>query len=132
MAAYYRTLSGERSQAWRGGSGTLSRGYLVARRNGKTVSVHRAAMEEHLGRPLLRSEKVHHINGDKSDNRIENLELCQSQSEHISKHHAKAVLQPKRCLFCDKPPLSRGLCSAHYKKARRKGVLHAMPRFHNP
>jgi hypothetical protein len=39
------------------------------------VLEHRHVYEQHLGRPLLREETLHHINGVRNDNRLENLEL---------------------------------------------------------
>lgn len=52
------------------------------------IGEHRLAMAEHLGRALSRKEVVHHEDGDRQNNSIENLRLFSSQQAH-RKHHAE-------------------------------------------
>lgn len=52
---------------------------------------HRVVAEEMLGRPLAQGEIVHHINGDKKDNRRENLKIYSSQSEHMREGHPRTA-----------------------------------------
>ena len=71
----------------------------LVRRNGKKVREHRWMMEQHLGRKLLPTEHVHHLNGDPLDNRIENLRVM-DQNAHIRLHN-QIHPDKKRCSSCD-------------------------------
>ena len=59
----------------KGAGHTNREGYRQVTHEGRQLLEHRLVMEQHLGRPLLPDETVHHRNGIRDDNRIENLEL---------------------------------------------------------
>jgi hypothetical protein len=80
-----KNLSGKNSKCWKGGTINMQ-GYKIFCNNGKRISEHRYIMEKYLGRKLLRKEIIHHIDGNRLNNSLDNLFLFSSSSEHMKNH----------------------------------------------
>lgn len=93
LIASAKTRIGFKNPRWCGEKRTNTQGYILIRKPKHPfcdcygfVREHRLVMEKHLGRFLKKNEVVHHINGNKQDNRLENLVVC-SDSVHHSVYH---------------------------------------------
>lgn len=98
----YRILSGDCRWMIRTPVGYKGKTYI----NGRYIYEHRYLIEQKIGRLIRDNEHVHHLNGEKLDNRIENLQLMK-QNIHIKLHNKKRS-KPKVkiiCLYCGKEKL---------------------------
>jgi len=66
-------------------NGCIENGYRRFEIRGRHIFEHRLVMEKFIGRKLRKSECIHHIDGDRLNNSIENLEII-SRSQHTSFH----------------------------------------------
>ena len=127
---------------WKGGRYKDSRGYVYVRiAPGEYVREQRLIMEQIFGRTLQSYESVHHKNGNKSDNRPENLEL-HTKSTH-TRHHwdtgemeAVHIKRPASACHPQRPHYGKGMCRQCYmaeaqKKYRSKHPERLRKAWHN-
>jgi len=85
-SCYWQSMSkfyfGKNASGWKGGKVKHIGGYIAIRKNKTYILEHRLIVEKYLGRSLKSVEQIHHINGIKTDNRLKNLYLFNSISEH--------------------------------------------------
>lgn len=101
-----------------------STGYVViARPDGGKALEHRYVMECHLGRPLRSDEHVHHINENKRDNRIENLQIVDAakhQRIHRTLPAGRWSRDYERCIVCgtdERRYGGHGMCRLCYRRS---------------
>ena len=106
---------GSNSPNWKGGRTHTSTGYVLlmspghprAWRDGYVLE-HVLVAEAALGKPLPERAVVHHVNGIKTDNRPQNLVVCQDNGYHSSLHRRKRAFEEcghpdwRKCALCKK------------------------------
>ena len=88
------------------------------------VAEHRLVYERYLERFLDSKEVIHHINGNREDNRIENLQIVVENSEHIQKYHKKN--RNKNGQFICEEPIFNEIKFRFFDKDRKIIVIYTL------
>ena len=125
----------KKKRNWRYGTGKRINklGYrVITVPDGRVMFEHRYVMEKHLGRKLTKKEVVHHIDENRSNNKIQNLHLYKSHSQHVTEHPilkfkvnwTKYKIPPSinlrrygtklKCVVCYDKVKCRSLCKKHH------------------
>lgn len=115
-----------------GEGGITSQGYISITKNGKRVSQHTSKCEIAIGKRLPKGAEVHHINGVKTDNRNENLVICQSAGYHQLLHARQKAFDGcgnpdfRECRYCgefdsvENLYIPSGSQKGHHRKCRQE------------
>lgn len=123
LIAKRKTHRGDKNYAWKGGKHTDIFGYVhilvqpnhplyCMANEGGYIREHRLMISNKIGRALETHEHVHHINGIRNDNRIENLMLLSRQDHNIYSH---------LCAKCELRKEIRSLREQIKKLVKQKG-----------
>lgn len=122
------------SPHWKGGRKIGTKGYIFVKypnhpRANKTgyIQEHILVAEQKLGRPLNDAEVIHHINGNKGDNSLENIYICASVAEHadieraIRAYKACGHADWRKCVICheydDPKNMTTYICGRHKRSS---------------
>ena len=102
FSKWQSTIKGKNTSNWKGGTYKI-RGYIMTycpdhpnHNNRGYVAEHRLIAEKAIGKFLPQKSVVHHVNGNKSDNRNKNLIICENDSYHHLLHQRQE--HERRCL----------------------------------
>lgn len=98
-------ILGKNTKAWKGGYYRDGKGYVFVycpdhpSARDRHMAVHRLVVEKQLGRYLLSTEHVHHVNENVADNSIKNLMAFKSRSAHQRFHKNEDSVKPEEIIF---------------------------------
>lgn len=131
-------VPGKRTSKRIGNGFLYNYGYRGRSINGKIVLEHTWIVERVLGKKLPEGAEIHHVNENRTDNRSENLVVCQDRAYHQLLHLRMRAFAEcgnpnwRRCIYCkrhDNPTQMRNhgkgtfkhrICATNYERNRRK------------